>query len=52
MVKQVHLSARSRFLHPRQAVASVAGMGDGWDLGLTDEQRKARRPSIELRKSL
>lgn len=35
-----------------QAVASVAGMGDGWDLGLTDEERKARRPSIDLRKSL
>eukprot|EP00752_Nemacystus_decipiens_P013889 g12329.t1 len=39
-------------VRPAKAVASVAGMGEGWDLGLTDEQREARRPSIELRKSL
>lgn len=30
----------------------MAGMGDGWDLGLTEEERKARPPSIELRKRL
>ncbi|CAM9770689.1 unnamed protein product [Scytosiphon promiscuus] len=40
------------FVKPAKTVASVVGMGDGWDLGLTDEARKARRPSIELRKSL
>ncbi|CAM9859178.1 unnamed protein product [Pylaiella littoralis] len=40
------------FIRPAKAVASVAGMGDGWDLGLTEEERKARPPSIELRKRL
>ncbi|CAM9271667.1 unnamed protein product [Ectocarpus sp. 12 AP-2014] len=40
------------FVRPAKTVASVAGMGDSWDLGLTDEQRKVRRPSIELRRSL
>eukprot|EP00903_Cladosiphon_okamuranus_P017820 g16399.t1 len=56
-LRSVCASALSPAMHrlvvrPAKAVASVAGMGDGWDLGLTDEERKARRPSIELRKSL
>ncbi|CAB1109870.1 unnamed protein product [Ectocarpus sp. CCAP 1310/34] len=56
-LRSVCASALSPAMHrllvrPAKAVASVAGMGDGWDLGLTDEQRKARRPSIELRRSL
>ncbi|CAM9289683.1 unnamed protein product [Ectocarpus sp. 6 AP-2014] len=56
-LRSVCASALSPAMHrlvvrPARAVASVAGMGDAWDLGLTDEQRKARRPSIELRKSL